>query len=244
MEKLNKNFIADPAAFLQDHVIEYSQSLAAAEGELGGRVRTLARGIHDFDLTKDGASKGGGGVVLRPWSERGGRWNLFSHPIRAFWLPWRLGKTVSVDLGSDEARGALFFFTSQLDGCRFEIGPGTEPLVAHIPANTDGVTDPSQVVRQRDALTWRNAESARLFGRDARPRRLSQTRDYAVSRVANIVGKKGDNGRWQFWAQGIATEMIEQERGRPLLRLSPGALDDAGNTVLELFCDRRRASRA
>jgi hypothetical protein len=242
MEKLNKTFIADPAAFLQDHVIEYSVSLRAGEAERGNRVRTLARGIHDFDLTSVDAHLGG--VVLRPWSERGDRWNWFSHPIRAFWLPWRLGETVSADLGSDEARGALFFFTSQLDGCRFEIGPGTEPLVAHIPANTDGVTDPSQVVRQRDALDWRNAESARLFGEDARPRRFSQTRDYAVSRVANIIGKKGNNGRWQFWAQGINPEMIERERGRPLLRLSPGALDNQGNNVIELYCDRRRASRA
>jgi hypothetical protein len=182
-------------------------------------------------------------VVLRPWSERGNRSNWFSHPIRAFWLPWRLGATVSVDLDSREAQGAQFFFTSQFDGCRFEIGPGAQPLVAHIPANTDGVTDPSMVVRQRDALRWRDAESVRLFGEDARPRRFSQTRDYQVSRIANIVGKKASNGRWQFWAQGINQEMVERERGRPLLRVSPGPLDDAGNTVLELFCDRRRASR-
>jgi hypothetical protein len=242
MLKLNKTFIADPEAFLRNHVIEYSLSLRAAEGERGNRVLTLARGIHDFDLTTTDAHLGG--VVLRPWGERGNRSNWFSHRIRAFWLPWRLGQTVSVDLGSQEANGAKFFFTSQFDGCRFEIGTGAEPLVAHNPAATDGVTDPSMQVRQRDALNWRNAESVRLFGEDARPRRFSQTRDYNVSRVANVVGKKGDNGRWRFWAQGITEEMIERERGRPLLRLSPGPLDDDGNTVLELFCDRRRASRA
>lgn len=239
MLKLNKTFIANPAAFLKNFVIEYSASLSAAEGELGNIVATLARGVHDFDLTQTNAHMGG--VVLRPWSERGTRSTWFANRIRAFWLPWRLGKTVSVDLGSLEANGAQFFFTSQFDGCRFEIGPGSAPVVAHIPANTDGVTDPSSTSKDRDALAWRDKESRRIFGDDARPRRFSQTRDYKISRIANVVGKKGSNGRWQFWAQGINHEMIERKGERPALKVIPGPLDDDGNTVIELSNDRRRA---
>ena len=241
MDGLNKKFIEDPESFLREHVIQYHPRLSAGQSQK--HANTLPAGVHDFNLTRDGAQKGA--VLLRPWSERGGRREWFSNKIKAYWLPWEINKTMTIDLASRVAEEAEIFFTSQLDGCRFEIGQGRTPVVAHIPAKCAGGPDlfGSLTPLQANARKWRDAESNRLFGAQGLRRRFSQSTDYNVSRIANIVGKKFVAG-WRFWAQGV--DMKETEVNRKMtVEWRVGALvEHEQEGVIELTHDRKKARRA
>src|SRR5262249_4966868 len=59
--------------------------------------------------------------------------------ITAAWLPWKTKEVSAIDLNDDEYKKVDYFFTSELDNCRLEIGEADRPKVLHIAANVDNL---------------------------------------------------------------------------------------------------------
>jgi hypothetical protein len=98
--------------------------------------------VDDFVL-----SYGNCGVELELFTGRGKAESWHSNKIKAYWLPWLKKTTTQLTLGDD----APFFFTSELTGCRIQIGGGPSStvltsLATRVRAESGGIS------RQRS--TW------------------------------------------------------------------------------------------
>jgi len=186
MEGLNKAFMKSVETFMLKFPIDitsgHSLSLGLGDNSGRGKFETLAPGIYEFDLKR----AADGRVLLHHFPDRGKKVGIFTHKIRAYWLPWKANATTSLQL----ANGAPYFFTSALGGCRIEIGPGANPLVLHVSGGTQ--------------QKWRDAEARKHLGNDAGARRLSYTKHYNASELAFLAGYwHKDLKAWRFVAQGI-----------------------------------------
>ena len=190
MEGLNKAFMKSVETFMLKFPIDISSghSLSLGLGDNSGQVGTqkkfsaLEPGVYEFDLRR----AADGRVLLHHFPDRGKVAGIFTHKIRAYWLPWKANATTALQLGN----AAPYFFTSALGGCRIEIGPGSNPLVLHISGGTQ--------------QKWRDKQAEQQLGAAAGARRLSYTRDYNASELAFLAGYwHKELKSWRFVAQGI-----------------------------------------
>ena len=94
--------------------------------------------------------------------------------IRAYWLPWKSGKTLQLELRP----GVNYFFTSHLGGCELRIVPpagvGTHTKVLHIAGDTGGEGNRG---KGPGGIEWRAKQAAELLrGPSCRGRRHSRPR--------------------------------------------------------------------
>jgi hypothetical protein len=150
MDGLNKQFMADPLGFMKKFPMRTDGALdKPTPVSLGDGV---AQGLRKFDLQYD---KDQGDVVVIKLFDRpaGGH----SHEIPGWWLPWKSGEGVTMKLG----KGADFFFTSSLGGCRIRYSGGPEPVVSHIAGDTGGLDDDGSGAGGK---AWRDKKSAEVGG--------------------------------------------------------------------------------
>jgi hypothetical protein len=100
--------------------------------------------VDDFDL-----SYGNFGVELELFTGRGKAESWHSNKIKAYWLPWLKKTTTQLTLGDD----APFFFTSELTGCRIQIGGGPSSTVFNIAGN------------EGTSREWRDKQAKEHLGR-------------------------------------------------------------------------------
>jgi hypothetical protein len=189
MHGLNKLFMKNPYEFLRTRpVLVEERSATNARGTLYGTERedkVPPSGIYAFDL-RPGER---GAVILDRMEWRGVHTGRFSRVITAYWLPWISENTALLQLSTD----APFFFTSNLDGCRVQIGTGASPLVAHIAADGGPTGGKGEKGRQ-----WREAQAEKHLG-EGRSRAYSSA-DYGDS--AFFCGFYSGS-QWCFLAQTI-----------------------------------------
>lgn len=215
-DKLNKEFIKDPAAFIAKYPIEASPGLQSAKDD-------NVPGIRDFDFASDwlditdhksGKSKliKSGRVTLRFWEERNKKTRVRSHRIRAFWLPWASSQnrtTWVTELGvADITLDRLdvkYFFTSPLGGCRIQIDPGPPCRVLHIAGDSEGSAT-------KQGSIWRDNKAKKVL-RDGyeRSRRFSSTQEYDRDGIAFLLGFR-TGVRWRFIAQGHMERVFETRK--------------------------------
>lgn len=110
---VTKEFTADPAEFLKKYVVIVSDVKQMGDKRIDIRefvfyiIAGNYVGLRYANDKDDGADK-----------------------IKAYWLPWKANDVTTMDLG----KGADYFFTSQMTGCRFTIlnADGKQTKVAHM----------------------------------------------------------------------------------------------------------------
>ncbi len=122
-----------------------------------------------------------------------------SHAIPAWWLPWRSAGVVNLKLG----KGADFFFTSSLGGCRIQYSGGAEPVVSHIAGDAGGADDDGSGAGGK---AWRDKQSAANSGaHQGMVRTLSSTDPTSPSLYgqtgAGIFVAYKKSGSWRFIMQ-------------------------------------------
>jgi len=143
MDVLNKQYMADPIGFMKKYALETDGAMDKGDGQGAGTAQ--------FDLNYHKANPNM--VVVSLYSGPAGK----NSPILAWWLPWKSGATMNLKLG----KGADYFFTSSLGGCRVQYSGGPEPVVSHIAGDTGGKRDDGS---GPGGSAWRDAQSAANAG--------------------------------------------------------------------------------
>jgi hypothetical protein len=147
---LNKQFINDPLAFMTKFPMRTDGALDKPTPVSPGKG--VAAGTNKFDLQYDKQDRSVVVVTLFDRPEGG-----HAHEIPAWWLPWKSGEGVTLKL----AKGADFFFTSSVGGCRIRYSGGPEPVVSHIAGDTGGLDDDGSGAGGK---AWRDKKSAEVGG--------------------------------------------------------------------------------
>lgn len=180
MDGLNAEFMGDPEQFLRKYPVGFKTNspLEAAREDWEARV-------DDFDLSH---AASGWGVELELFAKRGKAENAYSNKIRAYWLPWWENTTTQLTLGDD----APFFFSSELTGCRIQIGGDAKPTVLHIAGNFGS-----------GGREWREKQAKEHLGSlYEKSVRYSKYRDDGYSSVAFVCGYwDAADQRWRILAQ-------------------------------------------
>jgi hypothetical protein len=150
VDGLNKQFMDDPLAFMTKFPMRTNGALDKPTPVSPGKG--LAQGKANFDLDYD--KEDNSIVVISLFDRPEG---VKSHPIPAWWLPWKSAGTVTMKLGKD----ANFFFTSSLGGCRIQYSGGAEPVVSHIAGDAGGFYDDGEGKGGRE---WRAKQGAAAAG--------------------------------------------------------------------------------
>jgi hypothetical protein len=186
--------------YLNDHVIRFKANIFYPEEPC----------VDEFELEK--VNNAGGGPKTYFLSLCGTWTDKKSPRIKAAWLPWKDGKTTAIDLGETQYDKVEYFFTSELSGCRLEIGTADRPKVLHIAANIGNLytnVDQKEMTPEMTAkVTARmNEEAENAFG-TSRHRKYSRGSAYGKNNVTVVGFRRG--GRWDFWGQGRFGLTIQQ----------------------------------
>ncbi|MGH7155555.1 MAG: hypothetical protein ACREF3_16630, partial [Acetobacteraceae bacterium] len=131
---------------------------------------------------------------------------FFTHPIRAYFLPYGSGSTRSGNLGV----GADFFFTPTLNGCTFAASDnGVAPTVAHsnyVDASTK--IDQPRIGQDLNGIFGTARPAVCLVKTDYK-RPTTGSKDYRVT----VVGFRSPAG-WRFFYQQYRVK--EGKAHRPL----------------------------
>jgi hypothetical protein len=179
MDKLNAAFMENPKRFLRTHPVGFRNNSPLESSTSSRKAR-----VDYFDLSYDDS---GTGVNLELFASRGKAKGVASNKIKAYWLPWIGGETNDVKLGGD----APYFFTSELTGCRIQIGgPVHGPTVLHIAG--DGTF-----------REWRDQQARLYLGDDEEDsRRYSKFMEDGYPAVAFVCGHWDEAAqRWRILAQ-------------------------------------------
>ena len=215
MHGLNKEFMADPPAFMR----KYALDILNPSLTLGGTAdqAPLSAGVYKFDLSLGENDRGRAIVGL---FGAGGR---HSHPIEAHWLPWKSGGTSELTLDNR----AKFFFTAALAGCRIQVA-GTKVL--HIAGDTKLVTKEiprswgkpfiqtssapltSSDTDQAAGVAWRTGEAKEHLGAKFDPARKFSASDYGLGGYGFLAGY-ATHGVWLFVGQ-----TLQEENGKLFVR--------------------------
>jgi hypothetical protein len=191
MDGLNKQFMNDPLAFMTKFPMRTDGALDKPTPVSPGKG--AAQGKASFDLRYDEADRSV--VVISLFDRPEG---IKSHPIPAWWLPWKSAGTVTQKLGKE----ANFFFTSSLGGCRIQYSGGAEPVVSHIAGDAGGVYDDGE---GKGGSEWRAKQGAAVGAHQGMVRTLSATDAtspslYGQTGLGIFVAYK-KSGSWRFIMQ-------------------------------------------
>lgn len=209
MKGLNKEFMADPPAFMRKYAMD---TVNPALGQGGvGENRPLPSGVYQFDLSL--MKEDQGRVIVGLFSDRPKGDSKHAHPIEAHWLPWKSGDTTETTLDNK----AKFFFTAPLGGCRIQIA-GTKVL--HIAGDTKLITEDMVTPRgkafqktsikaldkndpdQAAGVAFRTAEANKHAGEQFDPARKFSSTDYGHSGLGFLAGY-ATHGVWLFVGQTL-----------------------------------------
>lgn len=208
MHGLNKEFMADPPAFMRKYPLDMvDRSLTL--GEPGQKKA----GVYNLDLSHGGSDKGRVIVGLFGVARK------HSHPIEAHWLPWTSGGTSELTLD----KRAKFFFTAALAGCRIQIA-GTKVLhiagdtklvkvtenttsrgkkIIHV--ETDKLKKEDPEADQEAGVAWRTLQAKERAGAQFDPARKFSSSDYKLDGYGFLVGY-ATHGVWLFVGQTLQEE--------------------------------------
>lgn len=192
MDGLNKQFMADPLNFMKKFPMRTDGALDKPTPVSPGKG--VASGQASFDLHYD--KQDSGVVVISLFDREPG---AHSHPIPAWWLPWKSAGVVNLKLG----KGADFFFTSSLGGCRIQYSGGAEPVVSHVAGDAGGAYDDGEGAGGK---AWRDKQGAANAGaHQGMVRTLSSTDPtlpslYGQTGLGIFVAYK-NSGMWRFIMQ-------------------------------------------
>lgn len=211
MDGANQRFMTKKAAWLTDHLIlyavakgttscnPYSQGLGTVDAELD---------TYEFDLRKVGQiiNAGGNGKMyeLQGMGESIGtgrnhqvrKTSFFTHPIKAYFLPWGTGMTFCGKLGND----ADYFFTPTVNGCTFAYdGAAANPSVAHSNFVNNQLID--QAAIDNDLLAKFGHAPARTLIKATY--KQAPVPNVADDYRATVVGIRTANG-WSFYYQNYS----------------------------------------
>jgi hypothetical protein len=198
MNDLNNRFKKGPKKFLRKVVLQESENLLKTDPP---------EGLHDFDFEPTRSPSIALFGTPRPGIDPG------EELITAYWLPWKSGTTLQLELGTD----ASYFFTSHLGGCDLRIippaGVGTRTKVLHIAGDTGGKDgEGAEGIEWRakqaiDALTPSELARSWLFSStDPYPR------GYKGSDDVQVIGFK--KYYWEMWAQETGEDDAKVSRFR------------------------------
>jgi hypothetical protein len=201
MDVLNQQFMADPLGFMKKFPMRTDAALDKPLPVSPGPG--VAQGLRRFDLEYDKVDKNV--VVITLYERPVGK---DSHEILAWWLPWKSGAAVTMKL----SKGAEFFFTSSVGGCRLQYSGGAEPVVSHIAGDTGGGDDDGS---GPGGSAWRDRKSAEETGKHRGMVRTLSSSDvtspslYGQTGLGIFVAYK-KSGSWRFIMQ--AQDMSDGHR--------------------------------
>ena len=207
MHGLNKEFMADPPAFMRKYAMDMKDQSLGSGGV--GNERPLPSGIYKFDLSL--MEKDKGRAVVGQFSDRTKAEGKHTHAIEAYWLPWKSGGTTEVILEEK----AKFFFTAPLGGCRIQIaGKKVLHIAGDMKRVTQDVTSPrGKVIHmtsdkelhkgdpdQAAGVAFRTAEAKEHAGDQFDPARKFSSTDYGADGLGFVAGY-ATHGVWLFVGQ-------------------------------------------
>jgi hypothetical protein len=207
MHGLNKRFINNKRAFLDKHLVLYAVEKALGRSNTGQELP-----VFEFDLRPMEDIINETGHVFKACELRKiGEWvgfgrtghkrkiGFFTHPLRAYFLPWGSGKTYRGRLGVQ----ADVFFTPTMNGCTFAAeGFGLTPLVAHSNFVNPTTTMVDQGLIDNDINGYFGTSNPAIhLIKNAYKRPAIADEDYAATVIGLRIG-----GGWQFFYQNYKVE--------------------------------------
>jgi len=143
--ELNREFLADPRAFLKKYAIDIRVGSDLSTPDQNGQMKAEP-GVKPFSFVSGPSGK----VELCLQNEDASLSpeDALTGMIQAYWLPWESHKAVSLQL-SDQAS---HFFTSALGGCGVYRDNANPPKVSHVAG--DGPDS-----RLREGMKWRDKKA-------------------------------------------------------------------------------------
>ena len=191
---LNKKFIAEKAAFLQDYFLIWK-----------GDQTLNAKGVYSFDIMRDkatritnSAGKSMKACTLTTMTGRGKAVGSDTNDILGYYVPYGHNEAFHHRLVDN----VDFCFTPTLNGCTFVVGSGATPLVSHYNYQTGPVDAPTIDQAKIDQRI-----NNRYGGNYTALRRGNYKLGPRMEYKATIVGIREGDG-WHFYYQRRSQDMV------------------------------------